>query len=120
MLTRDSARVLRTHYASIKFPVEKEKVCEPNGLEYGYYDSVSGIWPGRRHRRASFAHHCTPSLDAKSPFAPLFHLQSFRVDGDGPSSYEIVSSQAGCPQGLNLHEYVAFQSLLSGKSRRWI
>ncbi|RYP33766.1 hypothetical protein DL767_004633 [Monosporascus sp. MG133] len=47
-------------------------------------------------------------------------LESFNVAGDGPSSYEVVASQSSSPQGISAHEFMAFQSLLSGKRRRWI
>lgn len=38
----------------------------------------------------------------------------------GPSSYEIVSTVAKCPPGINVHEYLAFQTIASGKVRRWL
>uniref|UniRef100_A0A0D2XII0 ubiquitinyl hydrolase 1 n=1 Tax=Fusarium oxysporum (strain Fo5176) TaxID=660025 RepID=A0A0D2XII0_FUSOF len=38
----------------------------------------------------------------------------------GPSSYEIMATASRCPQGINVHEYLAFQTVSSGKSRRWL
>jgi hypothetical protein len=55
-----------------------------------------------------------------SPFFALLRTKASDVTGDGPTSYEVVASQTSCPQGLNTHEYMAFQSLLSGKRRRWV
>ncbi|CAJ2504457.1 Uu.00g118510.m01.CDS01 [Anthostomella pinea] len=111
---------LMTHWATKSFPVELDQVCLPNGLRLGYYDKTSCSWPGRKNLRASFAHHCRLSLPKSSPFASMLESRSFAVDGNGPSSYEIVASQSACPSGNNPHEYMAVQGLLSGKCRRWI
>ncbi|KAF9870445.1 hypothetical protein CkaCkLH20_12112 [Colletotrichum karsti] len=59
-------------------------------------------------------------LPRSSPFARIFDNRTFAVDGPGPSSYEIMASQSGCPAGANLHEYLAMQTLMCGKSQRWI
>ena len=110
-----------THWSTKGFPVELDQVCLSNTLKFGYYDQGTGSWPGRRRiRRPSFAHHCTLDIPKSSPFFPLLQTRACDVTGDGPTSYEVVASQTSCPQGLNTHEYMAFQSLLSGKRRRWI
>ncbi|KAH7122883.1 hypothetical protein EDB81DRAFT_861125 [Dactylonectria macrodidyma] len=38
---------------------------------------------------------------------------------NGPSSYEISSTASKCPTVISAHEYLAFQTIASGKSRRW-
>ncbi|KAI1637344.1 hypothetical protein F4809DRAFT_649926 [Biscogniauxia mediterranea] len=111
---------LMTHWMTKRFPAELDQVCLPNPLSYRYYDRFSKSWPGHKRIRASFAHHCQLSLPKNSPFAPLLGTHSFSVNGDGPSSYEIMASLSTCPQGISIHEYMSFQSLLSGKARRWI
>ncbi|KAI0593909.1 hypothetical protein F4775DRAFT_607001 [Biscogniauxia sp. FL1348] len=111
---------LMTHWMTKRFPAELDQVCLPNPLSYRYYDRFSQSWPGCKRIRASFAHHCQLSLPKNSPFAPLLGTHSFSVNGNGPSSYEIVASLSTCPQGISIHEYMSFQSLLSGKARRWI
>ena len=103
------------------FPVELDQVCLPNALKLAYYDQGTGSWPTRRRtRRPSFAHHCQLNIPKTSPFFQLTKTKACDVTGDGPTSYEVVASQTSCPQGLSAHEYMAFQSLLSGKRRRWI
>lgn len=79
------------------------------------------LWPARlpKAQKATFAHHCQLTLPANSPFSYLNFSPDFALGLEGPSSYEIVASQSRCPSGLNLHEYISFQTLLSGKSRRW-
>ncbi|KAL1889974.1 hypothetical protein Sste5346_008553 [Sporothrix stenoceras] len=38
----------------------------------------------------------------------------------GPSSYEAVASRLECPADMSVHEFEAFQRLISGTSRRWL
>ncbi len=102
------------------FPVDLDQICLPNGLKFAYFDQATRSWPGRKRIRPSFAHHCKLEAPKTSPFFPLLESLATTIVGHGPSSYEIVASQSSCPQGLNIHEFMAFQSLLSGKRRRWI
>jgi hypothetical protein len=57
-------------------------------------------------------------MPANSPLASL-DLTDFAMDSKGPSSYDIVASQSRCPAGISVHEYMSFQTLFSGKRRRW-
>ncbi|KAK7937284.1 uncharacterized protein PG986_014152 [Apiospora aurea] len=111
---------LGTHYAHQKFPVDQSQIFRPNALSYSYYDCTSKSWPGWKRFRPSFAHQCSLILPKKSPYASLLDVPGFDNIGGGPSSYEIVGSQSSCPPGLNVHEYMAFQFLMSGKARRWV
>ncbi|KAL8391947.1 hypothetical protein RB595_002236 [Gaeumannomyces hyphopodioides] len=120
VLASTTKSFLATHYRTVPFPVALEDLLKPNGLRYTYYDQLSEVYPSRSSvivRRPSFAHHCRLPL-ANTPFSAI--SQAFPADKPGPSSYEVVASQASCPQGLNMHEFLAFQTLLSGISRRWI
>lgn len=109
--------VLNTHYANVSLPVPLSNVLHLNGLKYAYFDENTGSW-ARRVRRPSFAHLCALRLPSSSALAPL--INAISLDKAGPSSYETIASQASCPAGVNLHEYLAIQGLLAGKSRRWI
>ncbi|KAK8075994.1 hypothetical protein PG994_003266 [Apiospora phragmitis] len=111
---------LGTHYASQQFPVDQSQIFRPNALSYSYHDRTSKSWPGWKRLRPSFGHQCRLLLPKDSPFASLLDSLSFDNIGGGPSSYEIVGSQSSCPPGLNVHEYMAFQFLMSGKARRWV
>jgi len=110
---------LSTHYKGIPFPVSLDRVCLPNGLKLGYFDALTKAWPGRQAQRPTFAHHCQMTIPPNSPLSFLQLSPEFAVDSNGPSSYEVIASQTRCPAGLNLHEFMAYQSLFSGKSRRW-
>ena len=110
---------LKTHYASPKFPVDLDDICLPNGLKFRYFDTSLKVWPGQQSHKATFAHHCQITLPANSPFSSIQLSSESTVDGLDLSSYQIVASQTKCPAGLNVHEFMAFQTLLSGRARRW-
>ncbi|KPM37446.1 hypothetical protein AK830_g9109 [Neonectria ditissima] len=115
---------LTTHYASLSFPVEwksgKDGVCRPNGLRLTFFDSATNTWPARRNGRLNFLSHVKLQIPSSSPFSKLLQDPAFYESIYGPSSYEIVSTASKCPQGINVHEYLAFQTVASGKSRRWL
>ena len=110
---------LSTHYNSVRFPVTLDHVCLSNGLRWGYFDTVTGSWPGRHAQKPTFAHHCELTIPASSPFSFLRSSDKFPVSSNSPTSYEIIAGQTMCPSGLNVQEFTAFQTLLSGKNRRW-
>ncbi|TAQ88566.1 hypothetical protein B7494_g3109 [Chlorociboria aeruginascens] len=110
---------LSTHYSSVRLPANLEDVCLPNGLKLGYFDIKSKLWTGREHQLPTFANHCQITISPKSSFSSFQFSPNFAVESEGPSSYEIIASQTKCPSGLNIHEFMAFQSLFSGKIRRW-
>ncbi|GKT60908.1 hypothetical protein ColTof3_08247 [Colletotrichum tofieldiae] len=116
--------VLTTHYTSVPFPVEwdggRHGVCRPNALKLGYFDERTSTWTARTRLRPSFAHHTALVLPKNSPWNKLLETKAYVLDGPGPSSYEVVASQSSCPAGINSHEYLAMQTLMIGKTQRWL
>jgi Protein of unknown function (DUF3638) len=110
---------LSTHYNGVRLPVDLDDVCLPNGLKWGYFDNATKTWPGRPAQKPTFAHHCQIVIPAGSPFSSLQFSTDFAVDSNGPSSYQVISSQTRCPSGLNVQEFTTYQTLFSGKARRW-
>jgi hypothetical protein len=110
---------LSTHYHGVRFPVSLDHVCLPNGLRWAYFDTATQSWPGRRAQKPSFAHHCQMTIPASSPFSFLQPSNNFAIDSNGPSSYEVIVSQTRCSSGLNVQEFTTYQTLFSGKNRRW-
>lgn len=110
---------LDTHYRVLRFPVGLSEVCKPNGLKLAYFDAFTKMWPGLQRVKPSFAHHCPLIIPPNSSFAVLRFPSEFASDGPGRTSNEIISSHTLCPSGLNPYEYMSFQSLFSGKHRRW-
>ncbi len=111
---------LTSHWATVRLPVALDQVCRPNGLDFSYYDSAGTAWLGKQHRRPSFAHLCGIRFPPQTPFAKLQKEPAYAADADGLSSYEILAKQTKCPPGLNTNEFMAYQSLFSGKDRRWL
>ncbi|KAH7327815.1 hypothetical protein B0I35DRAFT_465989 [Stachybotrys elegans] len=115
---------LYTHYSTLDFPVEwdggKDSVCRPNGLKLAYFDGALTVWPSRQRPRPTFLHHIKLSIPNSSPFTKLLRIPAFQDFTYGPSSYEVISTASSCPSGINVHEYLAFQTIASGKARRWI
>ncbi|KEY64737.1 hypothetical protein S7711_05391 [Stachybotrys chartarum IBT 7711] len=115
---------LATHYAILHFPVEweggRDTVCRPNGLKLAYFDQQSEVWPARRHQRPTFLHHVKLDIPKSSPFRQLLKSSAFADFTYGPSSYDVVASATTCPSGVNVHEYLAFQTIASGTCRRWV
>lgn len=105
-------------YRTVLFPVGIDDVCPSNTLRLSYYDFRSRLWLSRdlQNQRPSFSHHFSFTLPQNSPFSVL--TQGLSVNMDGLSSYEVIASQSKCPRGLNVHEFMAYQALISGKTRR--
>lgn len=110
---------LGTHYRKVWFPASLDNVCLPNPLRLNYFDKFTGSWPGSEKGKPTFAHHCQVMIPSKSPFSSLLSQPQFAPDANGPPSNDVIASQARCPPGVSSHEYMAFQSLFSGKHRRW-
>ena len=111
---------LLTHYSHLRFPVTLDEVCRPNGLRVGYYDGLCKVWPSRIPQKwPNFAHHCRID-NTCSTVSSLLSSPTFSPDQDGPSSYDVVAGQTKSPRSMNVHEFMAFQALFSGKHRRWM
>ncbi|KAI1056515.1 hypothetical protein LB507_002185 [Fusarium sp. FIESC RH6] len=115
---------LETHYSTLRFPVEwdggRSGVCRPNGLKLTYCDARSTMWPSRRGHLSFFQHvKLKVPRSIQSTFSQIIQ-DTYTKSAYGASSYEIMATASKCPQGLNVHEYLAFQTVASGKSRRWL
>ncbi|KAL6161149.1 hypothetical protein ACJBU6_00280 [Exserohilum turcicum] len=105
---------LESHYATWGFPIALEEIIRTCGLKPRYYDSAGAVWTDRPGK-ASFWHHFPVKLAPTSPFSTLGLEYA-----TWPTSNQIQASQARCPQGLGIHEFMAFQGLLVGTHSRWI
>lgn len=92
-----------------------------NGLTFSYYDTISksNLKQQLKTQMPTFSHNFPIILPPNSPYSfVMFKPESFAVGSQGPSSYEVIASQSSCPSQLNVHEFMAYQSLFSGKTRR--
>ncbi|RAK78064.1 uncharacterized protein BO72DRAFT_477000 [Aspergillus fijiensis CBS 313.89] len=111
---------LDTHYKLRQFPIAEESVLLPSGLTFKYYDKGRNVWGGDLPKTLTFAHHFALALPSNLPLAQLYSSSSFAPDGPGPSSYEALAESRKRPSAVTLHEFLAHQSLMAGKQRRWI
>jgi hypothetical protein len=111
---------LKTHYGCRGLPARTDNVLLPHGLTWSYYDSKRKRWSVEFPEQLSFAHHFVLDIPKELPFSALYSSTTFAPDGPGPSSYEVTSSIGECPSELTVHEYLAHQSLIGGRNRRWL
>jgi hypothetical protein len=110
---------LEAHWAHVKIPVEEKEIYKECRLHFGYFDPGLQVWPGRPpYIRPTFIHHCKLNVPKASPFHEFSSL--LRGNSADITSYNIISTQSKCPQALNVHEFMAYQSLLSSHSCRWL
>ncbi|RMZ67587.1 p-loop containing nucleoside triphosphate hydrolase [Pyrenophora seminiperda CCB06] len=105
---------LESHYATWSFPVGIDDIIRSCGLRPRYYDRHGKLWTGS-FDKASFWHHFPVNFPPGSAMSHLGLQYS-----SWPTSNEVQASQARCPQGLGLHEFIALQGLLVGTHSRWI
>ena len=110
---------LDAHYKSFRLPIALFDVIRPLGLNVAYYDSRSRLWPKDLSEAPNFAHLCGTTVSAYMPNPVIYSTTLSTSDTDGPSSYEVIASQTHCPPELTVHEFMTYQSLSSGKTRRW-
>ncbi|KAI9765661.1 MAG: hypothetical protein M1840_007218 [Geoglossum simile] len=110
---------LVAHYKKLRLPIALSEVIFPLGLDFSYYDTGSELWSKDLSETPTFAHHCGMSVPGNIPLSIVHSSSDFAPDADGPSSYKVIASQTKCPPGLTVHEFMAYQSLYSGKTRRW-
>lgn len=113
---------LQTHWRVVQvLHGSLREVLRPHGPEFDLYDIDNKIWIQAIDRHAlTFQHICgivTPECLREQVFPAHPHPPAVV---DGPSSYAVVANERQCPQEVSIHEFSAYQRLLSGTSRRWI
>jgi hypothetical protein len=111
-----------THYKVSKqrMKASESDVLYPNGLNFSYFDMGSNTWVKNFDKPLTFQHECGVHvpLGLQSSVIPSSLHPPTVISG--PSSYKIVASETHCPSSMSVHEFTAYQRLLSGKTRRWL
>lgn len=118
-LASTSKSFLVTHYKNLRLPSLATNVLVPFGLKLSYYDNKLKFWTKELELPVTFTHHF--GLDQS--VLTLLNIKDaspFTADASSPTSYEIVASRTKCPPGLTMHEFMAYQTLLSGRNTRWL
>lgn len=115
-LASEKKSFLQAHYKDIKLPAKESSVCVANGLHLRLYDRTNNEWVSSPSKSFDLSGFCTLSLPKKGPYSTL----QYAVTHTAHTSNEVVSSQAKCPNDLNIHEYMAFLALRSGPLLQWL
>ena len=118
-LASSSKSFLQTHFKARKMKVEFPEVASPLALQFAYYDMRQGKWLKNFNRPLTFQHICGIHIPRGLRDSVMRPMEHPKVDTDGPSSYQTVANQTKCPSNMSAHEFMAFQRLLAGKTRRW-
>ncbi|KAF4125446.1 Protein of unknown function (DUF3638) [Geosmithia morbida] len=110
----------KTHYSTRKMKTDLESLLVPLGLDFKLYDSAAKVWVDDLSMPLTLAHWCGLHVPASLTSTVLPTIVHPPTSPQGPSSYEAVSSRLQCPQSISVHEFEAYQRLLSGQSRRWL
>ena len=111
---------LQTHFKAFKMKVDLSDILLPLGLDFAYYDIKSGVWLKDLDRQLTFQHLCGIHVPRSLQASVVRSSVHPAPNVDGPSSYEIIASQTKCPSDISVHEFMGYQRLLSGKTRRWL
>lgn len=106
---------LATHYRYARLPTTIEDICVTHALKYSLYDTSTRLWTVNRPPQIDTRHLCTFYL----PAGPYKSLQ-YTVKGTAHSANHVLASQSECPPQLQLHEYIAFGLLRSGRRLQWL
>ena len=109
-----------THYKEVRFPTELSRLNYPHGLKYSYYDVDGKVWARNLPQKQTLGHFFQLSKGIEMPLTTFCSTSRFSPDYRGPTSNEIIANQNMCPPGHNVNEFTAFQSLFSGRERRWL
>jgi hypothetical protein len=104
---------LESHYAKSGFPVTFREVCRSFGLKLDYFDKATNSFTSRQEQ-PSFAHLFPLKLPPNSPYTTFEDVRK-----SWPTSNIVLATQTTCPADVNVHEYMAWQSLLLGTYARW-
>ncbi|KUI72508.1 hypothetical protein VM1G_07810 [Cytospora mali] len=112
----------QTHWGKLRVKqISWTDVLLPHAPQFELYDSGRNIWVKDIDRQAlTLQHLCgifVPKCLEEKVLPPKAHPPAVV---DDPSSYTVIANQRECPQSMSLHEFSAYQNLLSGKSRRWM
>lgn len=115
--TSDSKSFHDSHYHQARLPTTFEAICFTNPLKFALFDTspATRIWTSARLPAIDIRHLCTFRIP-DGPYKPL----QYAVRGTSHSANQVLARQYECPPELQLHEYIAFGLLRSGRRLQWM
>ncbi|KAI8664160.1 hypothetical protein NCS55_00923800 [Fusarium keratoplasticum] len=109
----------QTHYRKMKLPKQPHEILRPFGAEFSYYDEASGFWADELPETPWFQHLLGPWLPEGVP-DPYENCDQSKEEVYHPTSSEIIANEIDCPRDMSIHEFSAYQRVVSGRGRRWL
>lgn len=110
-----------THYREMRFVSEASETLLPFGPKFHYYDSVHKVWVTDLADTLPSYEHLLGSWLPASLDDPYQTVEQFAAKATyQPTSYEIAGSGPKCPMNISIHEFSAYQRVLSARARRWL
>ena len=110
----------QTHYRKVRMKCDLSDVLLPLGSKFKLYDSSRKLWITDLDTSLTLAHLSPIRVPACLRATVIKPVNRPRPNPQGPSSYKIVANRRKCPPDMSVHEFEAFQRLISGTSRRWL
>ncbi|KAI5366675.1 hypothetical protein Slin14017_G043150 [Septoria linicola] len=108
---------INTHYRSKRIAtLLTSDICQANGLQYDYYDSLSGTSMGRFTFKDTVAQACTYTLSRAVLQSFVFRPASAP---DGPAPNTVIAKQDQCPADMALDEYKELATIPLGRRIQW-
>lgn len=113
--TSSTKSFLSSHYRLARLPAVVDDICVKNPLRFALHDTNTRIWTSNRPPEIDIRHLCTFRL----PEGPYRALQ-YTLKGTSHTANQVLARQSECPPELQLHEYIAFGLLRSGRRLQWL
>ena len=105
-----------SHDPVVSIFAEESLVFVDNQLSYQLFDRFHNSWAIGTCSESSPSNLCAPPMPKSSPYG---HFHPF-VSGTEHTPNDIIAAQGDCPEGINLHEFLAFSGLRSGPRLQWL
>ncbi|KAI8665198.1 hypothetical protein NCS56_00955100 [Fusarium sp. Ph1] len=109
----------QTHYRKMKLPKQPHEILRSFGAEFSYYDEASGFWADELPETPWFQHLFGPWLPEGVP-DPYENCDQSNEEVYHPTSSDIIANEIDCPRDMSIHEFSAYQRVVSGRGRRWL
>jgi hypothetical protein len=113
--TSSAKSFLSSHYRLARFPATVADVCVKNALRFELYDTSTRTWTAQRPPDMDIRHMCTFRIPV-GPYEPL----QYALNRTSHLANRVLARQHECPAELQLHEYIAFGLLRSGRRLQWL
>ncbi|KAH7121598.1 hypothetical protein EDB81DRAFT_605619, partial [Dactylonectria macrodidyma] len=119
-LASQTKSYLQTHYRGMLLPKTWPDVSLPFAPCFSYFDTEANVWISEVTGVPWYQYLLGSWLPAG--VMDPYKNESARLEDMvfPPSSYKIAANAPNCPSDFSVHEFSAFQRIISGRRRRWL